>query len=91
MVKRQEVLDVERLKAIESRVAAATKGPWISTIEGRDHFSGSSFIRTAGEDIEMSGATVADFDFIANAREDIPFLLDQIARLVEIKGSKGAE
>ena len=28
-----------------------------------------------GEDIEMLGATKADFDFVANARQDIPKLL----------------
>ncbi|MNF07064.1 hypothetical protein D3C80_2071540 [compost metagenome] len=58
----------------------------MSFIEGRDHSSGSSFIMTGtgenrGNDIELTGATVADHDFIAHARQDIPKLLNEIARL----------
>jgi len=36
---------------------------------------------TRGNDIELFGATVADQDFIANARQDIPRLIDEIERL----------
>lgn len=36
---------------------------------------------TRGEDIEMTGATQADQDFIAHARQDIPRLLSEIRRL----------
>jgi hypothetical protein len=55
---------------VRARSFAATRGPWKAYIEGRDHESGSSFIMTGeranrGEDIELSGATVADYDFIA--------------------------
>ena len=39
------------LKEIEDRCNKATKGPWVSIIEGRDQTSGSSFIMTGGEDI----------------------------------------
>jgi hypothetical protein len=76
------------LEAIEARCAAATPGPWVSYVEGRDHTSGSSFIRThnaageRGEDIELSsGATQSDQDFIAHARQDIPLLLAEVRRL----------
>jgi hypothetical protein len=77
--------DIE-LEAIRRRCENATRGPWRSFVEGRDHTSGSSFIRTGsdedrGNDIELSGATTADQDFIAHARQDIPFLLAEIARL----------
>lgn len=34
-----------------------------------------------GEDIEMMGATVADYDFIAGAKQDIPLLIAEIRRL----------
>ena len=34
-----------------------------------------------GDDIELSGATKADQDFIAHARQDVPRLLDEIERL----------
>jgi len=40
-----------------------------------------------GNDIELFGATTADQDFIAHARQDIPRLLDEILHLKdEIKG-----
>jgi len=76
----------DELEQIQSRCAAATPGPWISYVEGRDHTSGSSFIMTGerdvrGIDIELSGATIADQDFIAHARQDIPKLLNEIKRL----------
>ena len=71
---------------MRTRCAAATPGPWKAYIEGRDHQSGSSFIMTGegstrGEDIELTGATHADYDFIAHARQDVPRLLAEIARL----------
>ncbi|MEM6274503.1 MAG: hypothetical protein AAF735_04605 [Myxococcota bacterium] len=81
-----EGLNDSELAAIEARCEAATAGPWVSYIEGRDHTSGSNFIMTGSEDsrgpdIELSGATNADQDFIAHARQDIPRLLAEIARL----------
>jgi len=61
------------LEQIEERTNKAKPGPWKAFIENRDHQSGNSFIMTGGldlrgEDIEMIGATDADYDFIANAR-----------------------
>ena len=77
----------QELKEIEQRVNNAQAGPWKAFIEGRDHESGSDFIMTGpdgnrGEDIEMSGATDADYDFIANARQDIPRLIKEIRALI---------
>jgi hypothetical protein len=69
------ILDMD---AIRQRCDQATPGPWKSYVEGRDHDSGSSFIMTSGEDIELIGASVADQDFIAHARQDIPQLLQEI-------------
>ena len=79
-------MDDKQLKEIEERCNAATLGPWISCVEGRDHDSGSNFIMTGsrstrGEDIELTGATIADQDFIAHARQDIPQLVEEIRRL----------
>jgi hypothetical protein len=76
----------DELRAIKARADAATPGPWRSMVEGRDHTSGSSFIMTGegaarGDDIELSGATVADQDFIARARQDVPRLVAEIERL----------
>ncbi|PPC90066.1 MAG: hypothetical protein CTY34_09140 [Methylobacter sp.] len=81
-----QFLTDDELESIVSRCNAATPGPWISYVEGRDHTSGSSFIMTGeketrGNDIELSGASIADQDFIAHARQDIPKLLEEIQRL----------
>lgn len=87
-------LDEKKLKEIEMRCIAASPGPWISYVEGRDHTSGSNFIKThnvgggRGMDIEFSGATQEDQDFIANARQDIPLLLDEIRRIQNILNFK---
>ncbi len=82
----QEMLSDAGLQEISGRCEAATPGPWRSFVEGRDHTAGSSFIMTGigttrGNDIELSGATSADQDFIAHARQDISRLLDEIVRL----------
>jgi hypothetical protein len=63
----------------------ATLGPWKSFIEGRDHESGSHFIKTAGDDIELSGGTLADQDLIAAARTALPRLLATIRDLLEAR------
>ena len=69
---------------IKERCDKATPGPWISFIEGRDHTSGSSFIRTSDEDIELIGATDKDLDFIASCRQDVPRLTEEIERLKQL-------
>ena len=71
----------KEIKLIKERCEKATSGPWISFVEDRDFTSGSSFIKTAREDIYLSGATVADQDFIAACRQDIPILIDEVLRL----------
>ena len=86
---RRKCLTEEEFQAIESRCAAATKAPWESYVEGRDHSGGSDFIRTGGldddsPDIELLGATKEDQDFIAAARQDIPLLIAEIKRLKSI-------
>ncbi len=80
------MLDENQLLEIGSRAEAASPGPWKAFLEGRDHVSGSSFIRVGDgaqrrDDIELSGATPADYDFIAHARQDIPLLVDEVRRL----------
>jgi hypothetical protein len=71
----------EELAQIELRLRDAAPGPWISFVEGRDHDSGSSFIQTPADDIYLSGATVADQDFVAHARQDLAKLLAEVRRL----------
>ncbi len=80
-----EISDNE-LDEILARCNQTTPGPWTSFIEGRDHSSGSDFIMTGtndsrGNDIELSGASKADQDFIACAKQDIPRLVAEIKRL----------
>jgi hypothetical protein len=86
-------MTIEQLQMIKNRCKATSIAPWIASIEGRDHESGSHFIMTGipkgediwqakrGEDLEINGATIADLDFIANARQDIPALIKEIERL----------
>jgi hypothetical protein len=86
MSDQQNAFSETELEEIRRRCEGATPGPWKSLIEGRDHTSGCSFIMTGqgdarGNDIELSGATIADHDFIAHARQDIPRLLDEISKL----------
>ena len=74
------------LQEMQTRCDLTSCSPWKSYVEGRDHSSGSDFIMTGegekrGEDIELTGATVADQDFIANARQDIPRLINEVKRL----------
>ena len=76
----------QELEEMERRCRRATKAPWKSFVEGRDHTSGSDFIRTGGTDdaspdIELIGATQEDQDFIAGARQDIPRLIAEVKRL----------
>lgn len=74
------------LKEIKTRYERATPGPWKSYVEGREDMSGSSFIKTGGEDIYLTGATTEDQDFIAHARQDIPRLILEIERLRNLTG-----
>ena len=75
------MISSSELSAIRKRAEKTTKGPWKAFVEGRDMECGSSFIRTQDKDIELIGATEADYDFIVNARQDIFKLLDEIERL----------
>jgi len=82
----------EDLLAMEQRLAATQPSPWTSHVEGRNHVSGSSFIQTGegaarGDDIELNGATVADQDFIAAARQDMPRLLAEVRALRKLLAS----
>ena len=76
----------KELDEIRERCDSATAGPWQAWVEGRDQTSGSSFVQTGGDDIEMLGATMADYEFIANAKQDIPRLLAEIERLRSLVG-----
>lgn len=81
-------LSAQELDEIQARCDQASLGPWKAMIEGRDHTSGSSFIRVGPpsarrEDMEVTGATSEDVDLIAHARQDIPRLIAEVRRLRE--------
>lgn len=80
MTNERNLSDIE-IAQMRARCDVATPGPWLARIELREGFSGSDFIETYDQDIELLGATEADFDFIAHARQDIPALLAEIDRL----------
>ncbi|HEU4326263.1 MAG TPA: hypothetical protein VFS21_24195 [Roseiflexaceae bacterium] len=94
-MKTPDAITEAELAAIEARVEAATPGPWVSYIEGRDVESGSSFIMTGeedgeGEDLYMLRAPAAHQDFIAAARQDIPKLIAEVRRLWRLLEERGA-
>jgi hypothetical protein len=76
-------LSNEMIDEIERRCSAATPSPWVPIVEARGQTVGTSFIQTGGEDIYLNGATLADYDFIAAARQDIPALIAEVRLLRE--------
>jgi hypothetical protein len=76
------------IEEIKARYRSATPGPWTSFVEGRDMVAADTFIRTGGKDIYLTGATVADQDFIAGARHDIARLIEEVERLRDLLQSK---
>jgi len=80
------MISEEKLIEIEKRCKYSTRGPWKAFIEGRDHDSGNHFIMTGekdnrAEDFEIDGARIDDYDFIANAKQDVPALIEEVRRL----------
>ena len=74
-----------QIEEIKKRLSNASPGAWISYVEGRDHTSGCSFIMTGvggerGQDIELTGATDSDQDFIAHARQDVELLVQLVEK-----------
>jgi hypothetical protein len=87
-------LSDEELDRIECLIDAATQGPWFSYVVGRDTEVGSNCIEVgycnelgSFKSIEVLGCTVADQDFIASARQDVPRLLLEVRTLRARLGS----
>lgn len=75
-------LSEDDLEQIEQRIRSATAPPWFSWVAGRNLEAGSNCIELGSlETIELRGGTVADQDFIAYAREDLPRLLREVRAL----------
>jgi hypothetical protein len=89
MTGHEPISDAE-LCAMQQRAEAASKGPWRSFIEDRDHECGSDFIQIGSDDDreddmyvsrDNKRASDADLDFIAAARQDVPRLIAEVKRL----------
>lgn len=79
----------KRIQDIKERLSRTRENEWVVYLEGRDFTGGSSFIMVHfGEerlnDIEIFGVNDNELDFIANSKNDIKFLLDEIDRLKKI-------
>jgi hypothetical protein len=81
-------LSDKELDRIEQLSKAATPGPWISYVVGRDAYAGWNRIELglcnelgSFTSIELLGGRPADQDFIASARQDVPRLLREIRAL----------
>ncbi|MCR6476582.1 hypothetical protein NU688_10475 [Variovorax sp. ZS18.2.2] len=81
---KKNLFDEQRISEIQARATAAAPGPWKGMIEGRDHLSGSSCISRASGGIDLDGASDADIDFMANARQDVPYLISELRRLAAL-------
>lgn len=96
------LLTEQELDAIESRCAQATPAPWTSYWEGRDGESFASFImqHLDGQQRDLyltfdysprsEARDLADQDFIAHAREDLPRVLAEVRRLRKLVASHGS-
>jgi hypothetical protein len=88
---------LERLKALSASVDAP---PWKAMWEGRDHESGDSFIMVGSEDErdddfyiyrDRRTGSLADLEFIAETRNAIPVLVDEVLRLYDLIQKLGGE
>ncbi len=72
--------DRARLDELSERLEGLTPGPWTSFSDDVEDGSGDSFIRTGGKNIYVTGASEADRDFIADARQDVPWLVELVTQ-----------
>jgi hypothetical protein len=78
----------EDLNRIERLSHSATPGPWYSYVAGRDPDAAGNCIELGWcnelgsfKCMTLDGASVADQDFIASARQDLPRLLLEVRAL----------
>lgn len=94
----EELMDTKRLEEIEAREKRSTAGPWnvshaiccpdACTI---DPIQGDCVYHTKPPYYGHTGAfSIEDADFISNAREDIPWLIEQVkSQAAEIDRLRG--
>lgn len=73
----------DRLAAIRVRAEAATDGPWLQLPPWKTVPTTRSAIISPNGDIADRIETEEDAEFVAHAREDVPYLLDEVERLRE--------
>lgn len=77
------MIDKKRIAEIMDRCEKSTQGPW--SVNNAEIGSGKRIClfenQIQGADNKPVGATDSNADFIAHAREDIPYLIDAIAKL----------
>lgn len=78
--------ETEKINIISNELEKLNKTEWKAFIEGRDFTSGSSFIMVNTEfsrekDIEVLGANNDEINFIANSKENIRFLIEEVKKL----------
>lgn len=79
----------KRLAEIEARVDGAKGAPWVA--EGAEIYLGVSFgnegvawMQTwTGQIYAEGGHTEDDAEFIAHAREDVPWLIDRVRTIID--------
>lgn len=92
---REASMTPEERQAIRERAEAATPGPWHA---GPSYYEGPLVSYVAGAHVSVHPEAsddrqegVADAEFIAHARSDVPALLDDIDRLEAEKAELEAE
>lgn len=80
-------MDEKRIAEIKARAEAATPAPWkmvpraaLPFLPTRDHVADVDGHEVQPARDGILGDQTADADFIAHAREDVPFLLEQLER-----------
>lgn len=83
--------DIKRIKEIKERAEKATPGKWRVEKYYHDEHGYEEFIKWAAVVVknytitrnDWSNPAMTDLEFIANARQDIPYLLEKIDELQE--------
>lgn len=71
----------DRLAEIRARAERATEGPWVQLPPWETVPATTPSIISPNGDIADRIEAEADAEFIAHAREDVPYLLDEVERL----------
>ena len=76
---------MSRLDEIKGRCERATKGPWVGSMPANDH----RFVVLDTLDLPVCHvASIRNTDFIAHAREDVPWLLAEVERLTTVRAAR---